>query len=349
MSVRRAVYTVLMGGYEQLNHESARFDSDVDFLCLTDDAALTSDTWSIVPVQPALPADPVRSQRLLKIVGHPVLDDYDETLYVDNAVLLRQDPTAILDAWLADHDFALHAHSYRDRVGDEFDKVLELNYDDASRITEQLLHYSAIVPETIDARPLWTALLARRRTPELAAAMRTWADHVLRYSRRDQLSIDVALRTQPIRTKVIEADNFDAETHRWPVDLERRIAQGKGPTLEVGPILVERARAVRRAAEAEDRIAESERLVEATAQRAEQAETALEVYRSRLAELEDELGAARASEVLARDEEADAIAAQERIGALAHDRGEQLVAMRASTSWRVTAPLRAALRLVRGR
>lgn len=335
MPARRAVYTVLMGDYEKLNHQSARPGGAVEFLCLTDDPELTSETWTIVRVQPAFPADPVRSQRMLKILGHSVLDRFDETLYVDNAVRLLGDADAILDEWLDGHDIALHAHSYRSRVVDEFDEVLALNYDDAARITEQLLHYAATSPEALDDKPLWTAMLARRRTPLVEAAMRTWGEHVLRYSRRDQLSITLALRANALSPRIVEADNFRSAIHEWPSDVRRRVEQGKAPKLAVGPMLVEFARMERRVETAERDVAQ-------LTVRAEQAEAALGALR-------DEIGAARAGATLSREVEADALAALERSEAAARSRATELAELRASSSWRITAPARALVRLIRGR
>src|SRR5436190_13933362 len=87
-SVRRVVYTVLMGGYEPLleQHVAARFDTDL--VCFTDDPALASPTWQIRLVEPSLPSDSGRSSRRPKILAHEYLPDYDESIYVDNSVLL---------------------------------------------------------------------------------------------------------------------------------------------------------------------------------------------------------------------------------------------------------------------
>ena len=94
---RRAVYRALIGGYEQLREEEVARDSDVPFICFTDDSTLRSKTWEVVHVAPRVPFDSSRSARALKILGHPVLDDYDETLWIDNTVALRRPPDALYD------------------------------------------------------------------------------------------------------------------------------------------------------------------------------------------------------------------------------------------------------------
>jgi redox-sensitive bicupin YhaK (pirin superfamily) len=41
------VYTTLVGGYEELNEQPIAQSSSIPFICLTDDPALTSNTWQI--------------------------------------------------------------------------------------------------------------------------------------------------------------------------------------------------------------------------------------------------------------------------------------------------------------
>lgn len=254
MTAARAVYTALLGGYEELNEQPIAAVSGVPFICFTDDPELTSDTWQFVRVEPLLPLDLVRSQRDLKIRGHRVLDEFDETLYIDNSVLLLKTPEVILDDWLAEADYAVSLHSYRERVIDEFDEVVALNYDDAGRVHEQLLHYSDLYQELIHQHPYWNGIIARRRTPDVDAAMQLWFDHVLRFSRRDQLSANVALGLSDVHVNPIHIDNFESELHRWPVDVKRKISLGKNSTRNTGPILAEVARLKREVADLTEKL-----------------------------------------------------------------------------------------------
>ena len=75
-----AVYTALLGGYERLNDDQPR-DSDLPFICFTDDPRLRSTTWDVRLVEPAFPLDLVRSQRDIKLRGHASLEEFSETLY----------------------------------------------------------------------------------------------------------------------------------------------------------------------------------------------------------------------------------------------------------------------------
>jgi hypothetical protein len=75
----RAVFTALIGDYEELNELTEPQEPGVDRICLTNNRALVSSTWHVVQIEAAFPEDPIRSQRLLKISGHSAWAGYDET------------------------------------------------------------------------------------------------------------------------------------------------------------------------------------------------------------------------------------------------------------------------------
>lgn len=242
MTVRRAVYTALFGGYERLNEQPLGTISDLTFICFTDDDTLTSTTWEIRLVTPVFPLDLVRSQREIKIRGHSSLSDFAETLYIDNSVTLKVLPETLLDEWLVTADVAICQHSYRDRVVDEFDEVIALNYDEPGRVNEQLLHYAELYPDVLHQRPYWNALIARRHGVRVETAMSTWYDHVLRFSRRDQLSANVAFAISGLTVNAIPADNWDSEFHSWPAEVGRKTHLGLRTQRRTGPLLAEVAR-----------------------------------------------------------------------------------------------------------
>lgn len=219
---RRVVYTALMGRYEQLNEQPIATGTDVDFICFTDDPELTSTSWTIRLVSPRFPLDSIRSARYLKMLGPALLPDFDETLWIDNSVRLVTSPDRILDSWLADADIAIPRHSFRASVIGEFDAVATDGYDDPARVYEQLIHYSTLRPEALRETPLWTALLARRKAPAVDAAMRLWFDHILRYSRRDQLSINFIVASLGLDVNAVDMDNMTSEWHEWPVRVAKR-------------------------------------------------------------------------------------------------------------------------------
>ena len=311
---KRAVFTALLGGYEELLEQIVAHEDSVDYICFTDDPETTSETWQIVQVEPLFATDLVRSQRALKIRGHQRLAEYDELLYIDNSVRLKKPASVILDSWLDGADYAVSLHSYRERVIDEFDEVIALNYDDAARVQEQLFHYSEAFASVLYEHPVWNGIIARRNTPQVQATMNLWFDHVLRYSRRDQLSANVAIAASGLEIKTIEHDNFESDTHVWPVEAKRKIHMGKASRKMSGPLLAEVARLERESRELARVLEVTERL------------------RAQLEAENRELEARRADSAQTAESLSDT-----------------LVAMQATRSWRLLSPLRAIQRTVQSR
>lgn len=213
---RRAVYSALIGGYEKLTEQEVAPESDARFICFTDDPTLTSETWEVVLVEPRVRGDSTRSGRALKIIGHPVLDDVDETLWIDNTVALTSPPDGLFDEWLADADVAAPLHSYRSSVLAEAEVVIDSGLDEFARVYEQLAHYLDQGRVGVDDNPHWTGMLARRRGPEVTRAMQAWWEDVLRYSRRDQLSFMPVMRAQGVRLHSVPVDALESSWHAWP-------------------------------------------------------------------------------------------------------------------------------------
>lgn len=255
--MKTCVYTAVIGGYDALLEQPVRQQSDAQFICFTDDKSLSSDTWEIVHVEPHFAGDPIRSARMIKALGHPQVKEFDASLWVDATVLLKVAPEKIIGDWLGDDaDVAFPEHSFRETVLDEFDEVVAVNRDRPERVYEQLLHYAAESSDILAQKPLWTAIIARRHgVVDVDRMMRVWFDHILRYSRRDQLSIRYALGKCDVRLRTVELNNFESEIHEWPKNEDRKVAQGLAPALS-GPLLAELRRAQRQIGSLEERIVE---------------------------------------------------------------------------------------------
>jgi hypothetical protein len=220
---KRCVYTALIGRYEKLNEQPLAAESPFPFICLTDDKTLESKSWEVRHIEPQLSCDAIRSQRELKIRAHRFMQEFDESIYIDNSVLLNTSPVPIFDMLDEAQDgVVMMPHSFRHSLLDEFLEVWRLGLDDEFRIFEQLNHYWFSHPDALSEKPWWGGLIARRHNLDrLNAAMDTWASHVLRYSRRDQLSVNIAFRQSGIRPLALKRDNHWSEYHRWPITIGR--------------------------------------------------------------------------------------------------------------------------------
>ena len=291
-----------MGRYEPLLEQHVASHFDTDLVCFTDDGDASSATWEIRHVEPWLPSDPARSSRRPKILAHEYLAEYDESIYIDNSVLLTADPERIFEELLpAGCGMAVLAHSFRGALREEFEAVTAYRRDAPWVCGEQLTHYEADDAAALEQQTLWGGLLVRRHNhPAVRRAMVLWWEHVLRFSRRDQLSLPFALRATGLRVAVRPMDNRLSELHEWPRGAAAH-ARDVSP-LPAGP----------------------ESVIAALERRATELESLAAELASRAADLE-----------ACRDR-----ATAEREGAAA-----QAAALRASTCWRLTRPLRAVKRV----
>lgn len=226
------VYTAITGNYETLLEELPPNESKIPFICLTDNPQLRSDSWEIRYVPGFFSNDPMRNQRVLKIEPHKYLSDFDCSLYIDNSVKLIKDPSEIFDEIFKDKAAAFFLHSYRSTVYEEFIAVMRAGLDGIDRINEQLLHYeNSNCYEILFERPYWGGMIFRSHTDaRVKYFSEVWIAHVLRYARRDQLSLNYALRVSGLLPFVIEYDIRDSDFHRWPrLDINR--VTKKKPTL----------------------------------------------------------------------------------------------------------------------
>jgi hypothetical protein len=215
--LRTCVYTCLVGSTELLNEQPLAAESRIPFICFTDDAERCSRSWQIRPISPLFELDSVRSQRAVKLCPHRYLPDFDVSLYIDNSVLLDRLPEELIAEHMAESDFCIFHHSFRETVLDEFLAVAADGLDDQGRIFEQLNHYAVCCPEVLQDKPCWTGILLRDHSNAAVRDMlELWFAHVQRYSRRDQLSLNFVLRRSGLKPNVLPIDNHRSSYHSWP-------------------------------------------------------------------------------------------------------------------------------------
>ena len=218
MNEKECIYTVLIGEYEDLNKQPAFLGSNLKKYCLTDNINLKSDDWEIRFIEPLFSTDPVRSQRALKIQPHLYFPEFEKSIYIDNSVILKKLPEDLLALLGEGVDLFAFEHSFRETLFDEFIEVATLGLDDQSRIYEQLNHLQLTYPNALAERPIWTGFLLRDHTSARAKLFSDiWYANVLRYSRRDQLSINLAIHQSKALTRLVKQDNNDSPLHCWPV------------------------------------------------------------------------------------------------------------------------------------
>jgi len=215
---RCVVYTCLFGSSELFNDFIYPRDSDIDFVCFTDDPDLRSDFWEIRLVSREL-LDPTRAAKRIKALPHRFLPEFDWSLYVDNTVRLKRPASELFERFLepARSPHVCFRHPWRDCVYDEGDEVIRSGFDDPARVRSQMSFYRRLGYPAHAGLATSTFMLRRHHDRELTPVMERWHQQVLCFSFRDQLSLNPVAWYDRFELGYLELDFAGFELFQWPV------------------------------------------------------------------------------------------------------------------------------------
>lgn len=151
--------------------------------------------------------DPARASRRAKLMPHRWFEGADWSIWLDNKSRLLRDPVGIVAGVTAQSDagFFAYPHFRRDCVYAEGQAVWENGLDDYRVVRERMRTYRAEgFPE--HAGLIEGHFIVRRHNdPDLAHFGERWFEHVLAYSRRDQIAFPYLARRLGLRFEFITA------------------------------------------------------------------------------------------------------------------------------------------------
>lgn len=221
--LHRIVYTCLFGRYEVLNEQTCPNRSGIGFICFTDLEKIKSTSWKLRRVPPQdIGSD--RDSRLPKLLPHHYLANYEQSLYIDNRVLLTSDPADLFDRFLpADGPgFAVLPHHKRASAFEEAEHVIAEMVDDEVRVREQIDAYRANGFPDQSGLFAGTVILRRHNQPDIVQFDTMWCNHVLRYSKRDQISFPYCAWKLGLAFTTIDERVSENPFFKWPV-ADRRL------------------------------------------------------------------------------------------------------------------------------
>lgn len=99
---------------------------------------------------------------------------------------------------------------------DEAEAVIQQDYDDERRVREQLDHYRQMGFPPHSGLIAGTVLLRRHNDSETIAASEEWYEHVLRFSKRDQISFNFVAWRRNFRHAFFGGSLHDNPYFLWP-------------------------------------------------------------------------------------------------------------------------------------
>lgn len=205
---KNVVYTCITGGYDTII--TPKFISEgFDYICFTDNEALTSDIWEIRPLpKGAEELSQVKKQRYVKINPHLFLEDYDISIWVDGNVTLRGDLNELINNNLvSDCSVYVPKHPQRGCIYSEANAVVRMHKDKSDIAKPQMERYRKEgFPEKYGLLQS-NILLRKHNEADCIKLMEDWFKEVKEGSHRDQLSFNyVSWKNRDV--KVIYLDKY---------------------------------------------------------------------------------------------------------------------------------------------
>jgi hypothetical protein len=222
-ATRLVVYTVLVGAKEALANPLAllppgsRSDLELDFVCLTDNPRLRSPVWRIELLPGGhLPAE--KLSRRPKTMPHEYFPDAEFSLYIDNTVAFKRLPqrSDLVAGPAGGPVFRAFQHPNRKDLREEATVIAMLGYDDVDVVCRQLDFIGRTYPlESFQPLTTATVLLREHHHDSVRGVGQTWWETFLAFSKRDQLSLNFALRQWGVQVHALEGDPDDNAFVFW--------------------------------------------------------------------------------------------------------------------------------------
>ena len=227
----RAVYTALIGNYDQLS--PIKFRSSIKFVVFTDNSALSVRGWEKRDIADlsGLPRGMPNwmINRYLKMHPHVFLPEFEETLYVDANIQLLRDPAPLFDVNLSNGDIAIPYHMERGDIRDELNACLRTGKVGNDDYKSMLLRLRFYEEQSMPRRHMTeNNVIFRRNSPAVRWAMKVWWDEVRQGMPRDQIALPYALHKTgidvvPVRDGPRTSKRFMTIRPHWPVGKKKNL------------------------------------------------------------------------------------------------------------------------------
>jgi len=210
------VYTVLTGHYSDLYNPFLPEWKGFEKICFTDNPSIASNGWRLIKLDDHF-LDPTRAARRPKLLPHLYLPEFEYSLYIDTTVKLRMNPLDIirLHANQKVH-FWCFRHPWRNCIYEEAEEVISLGYDDERRVREQMDHYARLGYPKNKGLIACGILLRKHNDPAVIQLDEIWFEHILRFSKRDQLSFNFVAWQLNFEYGLFDGELTDNQFISWP-------------------------------------------------------------------------------------------------------------------------------------
>lgn len=187
-------------------------------IVFTDDQHLDVPDGVVKVVDPLRGLDPNRASRRCKLMPHRYLMETDWSIYIDNNAQIAVDPSHLIET-LRDRPefFFATRHPWRNCTYEEAVACIDAKKDSPEKIQYQMQHYCDLGFPKNQGLIHGGFLVRRHDHPNCAEFGDHWFEHILTYSRRDQLSAEFLAWCMGFEIGYIRETSEMKPLFDWPI------------------------------------------------------------------------------------------------------------------------------------
>lgn len=224
MKNKICVYTCITGDYDEVKEFFDLKQKNIDYYLFTNNKKIVSNFWKVIYIDNQ-GLDNVRLARKIKVLGHPILEKYDITVWLDGASYSRKKISEFIEKYCDLDKFSLvgFKHRERDCIYEEALVCVKVRKDKKEIIEKQMRKYrSEKYPEhsgLIES----TVMVRKNHDQHLKDTMKLWFDEIYNFSCRDQLSFNFVAFQNQLNYYLLDMNVFDNEYFGWEKHNQKKI------------------------------------------------------------------------------------------------------------------------------
>lgn len=196
MSINKALYTAILGNYDDLK-EPTIVSPGWDYICFTDQD-LKSDVWQIRKID--YEGDPQRMARRIKILFNEYID-HEYSFWLDAAFHIHVDLNEFWKRYWQ-NPFSVPSHPARNDIFREIESCLANQRGNPEELLRQKADYEKLNLKRFNGI-ITSGVMMRKRTEQVVDLCQQWWEELSKYSTRDQVAF----------AKITQ--NWRIPTYRW--------------------------------------------------------------------------------------------------------------------------------------
>lgn len=208
--MRIAIYTAIFGDKDELKEPlDFKSNNEIDYYLITDNKKAKTYIYKLL-VKKAIYGDITKNARFYKLNGLEEFKEYDYVIWHDGNLRIKHVFIKELVSYVADSFLATFKHPDRKNFYQEAVACVKLNKDFSFKILWQsLIYYLKGLPSNFNPQLYETCILVKKMPMYNETFYDLWWSQILKYSRRDQLSLPFVLFSMNTKISTIPGCRYE--------------------------------------------------------------------------------------------------------------------------------------------